>query len=78
MHCPRKRAFKRNVNSWNELIFIDALPLYLRDLDIEISSFYFGLYDCMNPAGEHSLRTLASFIFHILTMPHSNVEPEWT
>jgi len=40
------------IDTWNDLIFIDDLDDDLRNPNIEISDFYFGIYNYVNPAGE--------------------------
>ena len=64
------------VDSWNSLIFIDDFGAHLTDPNVEIDAFYFGLYDYTNAVGEHPLRQWITFVLNILTIPHSNVEPE--
>lgn len=66
------------INSWNNLIFIEDFPQNLRDPTVKISDFYFGIYNYINPAREHSLQPLGLFVLNIFTIPHSNVEPERT
>lgn len=64
------------INELAELLFRLDLPDDLRQEDINIEDFWFGIYHLPNDQGEFLHRNLAKFILRILMISHSNAEVE--